>query len=209
MTLSLNLSAFKAQLYLFLDTARKSAQSTKKVLPLSTVVPSVPGSPSWAECVSCQGSAPGQINHSFLFNLSHKCDVQELELALAGNLCLWETAVCLCVWTLVLDSSILLSLMQWAPSPIGLWLQCWLRAPVILSAVCPPCGHVQCYYVCLNERITFFCLLTPEVTDSMFDLYLLLIHVPGCLAGVKAGFWKNDKTQMCSAYERNMIKCTF
>lgn len=58
------------------------------------MVPSVPGSPSWAECVSCQGSVPGQINHSFLFNLSHKCDIQELQLALAGNLCLWETAVC-------------------------------------------------------------------------------------------------------------------
>lgn len=53
--------------------------------------------------------------------------------------------------------------------------------------------------VCLDKRalIKFHIfLLTPEVAHSIVDLYMVLIHVPIPLAGVKAGFWKRDKTQM-------------
>lgn len=74
--------------------------------------------------------------------------------------------------------------------------------------------------MCLDKRahIKFHIfLLTPEVAYSVAGLYALLIHVPVPLAGVRAGFWRRNKTKMNavaglffsqnhSAHERNMIK---
>lgn len=50
------------------------------------------------ESVPRQAPAPHQISHLFLFNLSHKRDIQRLVLMLAGNLCLWDAFLVMCVY---------------------------------------------------------------------------------------------------------------
>lgn len=114
--------------------------------------------------------------------------------------------------SIVLDTSIFLSLMQWAPLPITLWsLQCWII--IIVFAFHPVSGHICQYGIISTKMYIFFFLLfsldawsgTALAIYTVCALNLWASRPGKIVRETKHRSVQHGKSLTNSAHERNLL----